>query len=78
MSQTSNNTKCTLCESINGEQSWLDKLTEKTKTSGIPQTLVMDRSPMCLSCNTIVIELGATIKVATPSSANFIFQIINS
>ena len=78
MSQTPNNTKCTLCESINGAQSWLDKLTEKTKTSGIPQTLVMDCSPMCSSCNTVVIELGATIKAATPSSDNFIFQIIDS
>jgi len=78
MSQTPNNPKCTLCESINREQSWLDKLTEKTKTSGIPQTLVMDRSPMCSSCNTIVIELGATIQAAAPNSANFIFQIIDS
>jgi hypothetical protein len=78
MSQTSNNTKCTLCESIKGEQSWLDKLTEKTKTSGIPQTLVMDRSPICSSYNTILIELGATMQATVPSSANFIFRIIDS
>lgn len=78
MSQTSNNTKCTLCESISLEQSWLDKVTEKTKASGKPQTLAMDRSPICSSCNTIIIELGATMQATVPSSANFIFRIIDS
>jgi len=78
MSQTSNNTKCTLCESSNLDQSWLDKLTEKTKAFGKPQTLVMDRSPICSSCNSIAIELGATIQVTTPNSANFTFRIIDS
>ena len=51
---------------------------KKTKTSGVPQTLVMDRRPICSNCNTIAIELAATIQAMTPKFSNFTFQIIET